>query len=143
MAYFVWADDMVIDNGIIDQDHRKLIEQVNALHTATSEGRGGEVVEQLLQQVIVDTETHLRHEEREMEQVGFPDLEHHKQSHALFVAQLRELQHKQNTGSLTVASRLSSTLRDWLSLHIRRNDKELRTFLLQKNRASVARPALK
>ena len=31
MAYFQWADDMVIDNGPIDQDHRKLVEQVNAL----------------------------------------------------------------------------------------------------------------
>ena len=38
MAYFQWADDMVIDNGPIDQDHRKLVEQVNALHTATTEG---------------------------------------------------------------------------------------------------------
>ena len=44
MAYFEWAQDMVIDNGPIDQDHRKLVEQVNALHTATTEGRGQEVV---------------------------------------------------------------------------------------------------
>ena len=43
MAYFQWADDRVIDNGPIDQDHRKLVEQVNALHTATTEGRGQEV----------------------------------------------------------------------------------------------------
>ena len=48
MAYFEWADDMVIDNGPIDQDHRKLVEQVNALHTATTEGRGQEVVGALL-----------------------------------------------------------------------------------------------
>ena len=143
MAYFVWADDMAIDNGPIDDDHRKLIEQVNLLHTATSAGRGSEVVEQLLKQVVADTEQHLRHEEHEMELVGFPDLERHKQGHAKFVAQLHELQRKQQEGSLTVASRLSGVLRDWLSLHIRRNDKELRNFLRQKNRANAARPALK
>ncbi len=36
MAYFEWAQDMVIDNGPIDADHRRLIDQVNELHTATS-----------------------------------------------------------------------------------------------------------
>ena len=29
MAYFEWADDMVIDNGPIDEDHRKLVDLVN------------------------------------------------------------------------------------------------------------------
>ena len=36
MAYFEWAQDMVIDDGPIDADHRRLIDQVNELHTATS-----------------------------------------------------------------------------------------------------------
>ena len=48
MAYFVWADDMVIDNGPIDQDHQNLVDQVNQLHTATMDGRGHEMVEELL-----------------------------------------------------------------------------------------------
>ena len=48
MAYFEWAQDMVIDNGPIDDDHRLLVDQVNLLHTATSQGRGQEVVAQLL-----------------------------------------------------------------------------------------------
>lgn len=134
MAYFEWADDLVIDNGPIDADHRKLIEQVNALHTATSQGRGQEVVTQLLASVIGDTQAHLRREEQLMEQAGFPNLERHKQGHAKFVEQLRELQQKQQAGSITVASQLSTVLRDWLSLHIRRGDKELLQFLRQQER---------
>lgn len=38
MAYFEWADDMLIDDGPIDDDHRKLVDLVNELHTATSAG---------------------------------------------------------------------------------------------------------
>ena len=49
MAYFEWANDMVIDNGPIDDDHRKLVEQVNTLHTATSQGRGQDVVARVRQ----------------------------------------------------------------------------------------------
>mgnify|MGYP003602982010 CR=1 FL=1 len=44
MAYFEWADDMVIDNGQIDAEHRKLVDLVNELHTATSQGNGQSVV---------------------------------------------------------------------------------------------------
>lgn len=134
MAYFEWADDMVIDNGPIDADHRKLIEQVNTLHSATSQGRGQEVVAQLLSSVIADTQEHLRREEQLMERAKFPNLERHKQGHAKFVEQLHDLQQKQKNGSITVASQLSSVLRDWLSLHIRRGDKELLQFLRQQER---------
>ena len=134
MAYFEWADDMVIDNGPIDADHRKLIEQVNTLHSATSQGRGQDVVAQLLSSVIADTQEHLRREEQLMERAKFPNLERHKQGHAKFVEQLHDLQQKQQNGSITVASQLSSVLRDWLSLHIRRGDKELLQFLRQQER---------
>ena len=56
MAYFEWAQDMVIDNGPIDDDHRKLVEQVNLLHSATTQGRGQDVVGQLLGSIVADTQ---------------------------------------------------------------------------------------
>ena len=70
-----------------------------------------------------------------MEVAKFPDLERHKQGHARFVQELRQLQQKYQAGSITVAAQLSTLLRDWLSLHIRRNDKELRQFLQTQRRS--------
>ena len=134
MAYFEWAQDMVIDNGPIDEDHRKLIDQVNTLHTATSQGRGQDVVAQLLGAVIADTQEHLRREEQLMERAKFPDLERHKHGHQQFVEKLHDLQRRHQAGSITVASQLSTLLRDWLSLHIRRGDKELQRFLQKQQR---------
>ena len=134
MAYFEWAQDMVIDNGPIDEDHRKLIDQVNTLHTATSQGRGQDVVAQLLGALIADTQEHLRREEQLMERAKFPDLERHKHGHQLFVEKLHDLQRRHQAGSITVASQLSTLLRDWLSLHIRRGDKELQRFLQKQQR---------
>jgi hemerythrin-like metal-binding protein len=142
MAYFEWAQDMAIDNGPIDDDHRKLVAQVNALHSATSQGRGQDMVAQLLGSLIVDTHEHLRREEHLMELAKFPDLERHKQGHARFVEELRQLQQKYQAGSITVASQLSTVLRDWLSLHIRRGDKELQRFLQQQQRQQ-RRPAVR
>ena len=94
MAYFQWADDMVIDNGPIDADHRHLVDLVNQLHTATSEGRGVEIVGQILEELIRYTSDHLRREEAQMEAVHFPNLEGHRKGHAHFVNSLRELQQR-------------------------------------------------
>ncbi len=129
MAYFQWADDMVIDNGPIDADHRHLVDLVNQLHTATSDGRGVEIVGQILEELIRYTSDHLRREEAQMEAVHFPNLEGHRKGHAHFVNSLRQLQQRYEAGHITVAAQLSTVLRDWLSLHIRRSDKELLEFI--------------
>lgn len=129
MAYFEWADDMVIDGGPIDSDHKKLVELVNELHSATTEGRGVEVIEKIMAELIGYTRAHLEREEQLMASLQFPNLERHKIGHMHFVNQLDDLQKKYSQGSMTVASQLSTVLRDWLSLHIRRSDKEMRAFL--------------
>ncbi len=128
MAYFEWADDLVIDGGPIDQDHRLLVDLVNELHTATSQGCGHAVIASILQRTVDSTRAHLTREEELMARKGFPDLEKHKQGHRAFLESLQGLQQRLNEGSITVAAQLSMVLRDWLSLHIRRNDKELLKF---------------
>jgi hemerythrin len=135
MAYFEWADDLVIDNGPIDADHKKLVDLVNELHTATSQGSGQEVVEKIMTELISYTQDHLTREERMMETASFPNLARHKIGHVKFIESLHNLQKKYEAGSITVASQLSAVLRDWLSLHIRRSDKELLVFLRKAGKA--------
>ena len=139
MAYFVWADDMVIDNGPIDSDHQMLIEQVNQLHTATQAGRGQEIVGQLLDTLIRSTIDHIQREEQFMARINYPRLTEHQAGHENFVSKLRELQGKFTSGSITVAAQLSTLLRDWLSLHIRRYDKDIFHFMQQKKRPQRSR----
>lgn len=134
MAYFQWAEDMEIDHGPIDQDHKKLVEHVNFLHTATSDGQGQEVVATLLQELLHETVEHIRQEEQQMQALGYPLLEEHKKGHVQFIADLQTLQTKLAAGSTTVASQLSTLLRDWLSVHIRRYDKDLLRFTENKER---------
>jgi len=139
MAYFEWDNDMVIDNGPLDQDHRRLVDLVNELHTATAAGQGKTVVSRIMSELLFYTTDHLRREEQEMERVGFPNLEEHKRHHAEFMAGIQALVDKQAKGSITVASQLSTLLRDWLSVHIRRSDHELRVHMKQANRLKKLR----
>lgn len=133
MAYFEWGPDLVIDNGTLDEDHQKLVALVNELHTATSQGLGHTVVSKVLSEVVLYTQEHLVREEALMAAIGFPGLVGHKQVHDRFMADMRDLQKKYASGSITVASQLSSKLRDWLSIHIRRSDKELIPYVKPKH----------
>src|SRR5690606_11004285 len=69
MAYFEWAEDMVIDGGPIDKDHRLLVDLVNELHTATARGAGREVVASILSRTLSSTREHLTREETLMQQM--------------------------------------------------------------------------
>jgi hemerythrin-like metal-binding protein len=129
MAYFEWAEDMVIDSGPIDDDHQKLVALVNQLHTATTDGRGQEVVGKILEELVAYTAGHLQREERLMESLKFPHLAPHRVGHEKFMHKVLDLKAKFDGGSITVASQLSTVLRDWLSLPIRRSDKEIKLFL--------------
>jgi hemerythrin-like metal-binding protein len=134
MAYFEWADDMVIDGGPIDADHQRLVGLVNDLHTATTLGEGQTVVADILAALLKYTKTHLQTEEELMRRLHFPGLEGHQRGHEKFIADLVGLVKLYEGGSITVASQLSTVLRDWLSLHIRRNDKELHKYLKRATR---------
>lgn len=132
MAFFEWADDLVIDNGVIDEDHRQLIAVVNELHTATTQGTGHEVVADIIERLIDYTRQHFAREEQIMASSKFPELVNHQAGHQQIIRQIEALKKRHDEGSVTVASQLSTVLRDWLSVHIRRSDKELR-FFMKKN----------
>lgn len=134
MSYFEWAEDMAIDHGPIDRNHKKLIAHVNLLHTATTEGNGQEVVGELLKELLNEMRGHIRQEEQYIESLGYPGLEEHKTKHTQFITALNGLQTRHIAGSTTVASKLSTLLRDWLSVHIQRYDKDLLNFTQNKER---------
>jgi hemerythrin-like metal-binding protein len=140
MAYFEWASDMEIDGGPIDADHQQLVALVNQLHTATTDGKGQEVVEQILNALIAYTVEHLQREERLMESMQFPNLGPHRIGHEKFMQKIHALKAKYDGGSISVASQLSTVLRDWLSLHIRRSDKEIKVFLEKRDKAASRKP---
>ncbi|MBP8191062.1 MAG: hemerythrin family protein [Aquabacterium sp.] len=98
---------------------------------------GHEIVDQVLHDLLDYTAGHLRREESLMASVHFPNLVGHKAGHERFILRLKTLQAKYESGSVTVASQLSTVLRDWLSIHIRRDDKELRQFLKHNTKQSL------
>jgi hemerythrin-like metal-binding protein len=129
MAYFEWADDLTIDQGPIDEDHRKLVDLVNALHAAAQQGISRSSVGERMAELIFYTQDHLIREEELMAAIGFPDLAEHKQSHILFLSHLHDYQTDFQKGDAANAIALAALLKNWLANHIREGDGELRDYL--------------
>lgn len=134
MSYFEWAEDMVIDHGPIDADHRQLIALVNRLHSATSQGEGRLVVGQILDELLAYTLEHFEREERLMASLKFPRFDEHREAHRRLLGSVQALLQAQADSRITTAARVSLLLRDWLSLHIRREDRALRELLKARRR---------
>lgn len=127
MAYFEWGDDLSVGNDLLDRDHRNLIGLVNSLHTATSRGDGREVVGSIIAALIDYTQDHFQREERHMEAVRYPKREEHRRQHRELLDKVLEIEARFKAGHVTVAAQVSTLLRDWLSIHIRRADREFAT----------------
>lgn len=123
MAYFNWGDDLAVGNLQVDDDHKQLIGFVNELHTATSRGEGREVVGEILSGLIKYTQEHFQREEHYMERLRYPKLDAHRRQHAALIKTVLEMRDKYERGHVTVPAQVSALLRDWLSIHIRREDK--------------------
>lgn len=123
MAYFEWGDDLSVNDAGIDRDHRRLIDLVNELHTATRHGDGRDVVGGIIDALIAYAGAHFQREEQHMERMGYSGYEEHKRKHQVLLAAVLDMQSRLESGYLTVAAQLSALLRDWLSVHIRREDK--------------------
>lgn len=124
MTYFIWADDMSVGNTLLDHDHRKLVDLVNELHTATSRGEGREVVGEVLGKLLAYTQEHFQREEHHMERVQYSKITEHKRQHRDLLEKVLDLQARFEAGHITVAAQVSTLLCDWLSIHIRRDDKQ-------------------
>ena len=120
----MWSADMSVGNALLDHDHKALMELVNELHTATSRGEGRQVVDEVLRRLVAYTQQHFRREEHHMECVHYPKLAEHREQHRALMGKVLELVALYQAGHVCVAAQVSALLRDWLSIHVRRDDKE-------------------
>ncbi|HYD95939.1 MAG TPA: bacteriohemerythrin [Noviherbaspirillum sp.] len=125
MTYLTWSDSLAVGNNFIDNDHKKLIEMVNRLHALMHEGKGKEVLDKVLHNLVTYTQDHFRREEDLMRSLGFADYQRHKDEHDKLLKQVLDLQQKFDSGAATLSIQVLHFLRDWLIHHIGESDQKL------------------
>jgi hemerythrin len=126
MALINWDDSLRLGVAEVDQQHENIIRIVNRLDDATREGRGAEVISQILVELIIYTATHFSTEEKYFAQLGYPDAETHKDEHAELTAKVSAFANEFNSGlpssRLTLPTELLHFLGIWWRYHILQTD---------------------
>jgi hemerythrin len=121
----------IYETGIValDQEHQQLVAQINRLGVAIRLKRADEVLSDILSALVDYTENHFAHEERLLEEYGFPGLAEHRQVHQRLREAVREMRSRSGEGTAGLAQELYKFLRGWLLEHIVEVDKNYGAYL--------------
>ncbi len=125
MALYDWKDDYSVGVSRFDNHHKRLFNIANQLHEMMKQGKGAEVIEPALRELIDYTHYHLAEEEKVMETIGYSDIAAHKRAHKIFTDQLNEAMAEVDAGkTIFVVIKIAKTVIDWLIDHIYGIDKK-------------------
>ena len=131
-----WRDQMSIDQGIIDADHKSLIDLVNTVDAVPPGPAMQRDIAAILDRLNAYTRVHCRREERLQAAMHFINESAHGLYHASVMRDLDALraQSKRRMRGRQVLAfqrRVSVALHDWLIDHIVRSDSLMKPFITQ------------
>ena len=131
MPLLVWDQSYSVGIESIDVQHNGLIQSLNELHNAMLKGKAKEVSGALLRELLAYTRNHFSAEESMLARKGYPDLAEHRKLHIELTDQVNDYVKRFESGEAAISVHLLEFLRDWLSNHIRRQDRAYSTWLAQ------------
>jgi hemerythrin len=129
MQYLEWREEFSVGVDEMDEEHIALFALFNDVCAAVEEERPPRETEALLRALLEQTREHFASEERLLASTGFPDFTAHADHHRELNTTLRNYigQFERNeTGS---SEGLLSFLRQWLTGHIRHEDRAYGAWL--------------
>lgn len=106
---------------LIDEQHRALFDAINALAESFKAGQASAQVKESLDFLANYTLVHFDSEERHMREMGYPKIHLHIQEHTNLLAQVQNLQFRQEGGFMVTAD-VALFFADWLAHHINEVD---------------------
>ncbi len=132
MPLIQWNKQLSVGIDSIDDQHKKIINMINALNDALAEGQANEVLVKIFDGLAVYTVKHFGYEEDLFAQYGYAETQAHKNEHESLIKQVTELQQKMNDGDFIISIKVMAFLKEWLTNHILKTDMAYTEFLVSK-----------
>ncbi|MCI8650551.1 MAG: hemerythrin family protein [Anaerotruncus sp.] len=123
MAY-IWSKDLETGNKLIDQQHQQLIQSINDLLDACSQGKGRDKIVETMQFLQSYTAKHFADEETLQQRSNYPDYMNHKRYHDTFKKTVADILAELKTSGPSVAlvAKVNTSVASWFLSHIKRED---------------------
>ncbi|SHO49268.1 bacteriohemerythrin [Desulfopila aestuarii] len=119
---FVWNNRLVTGLSDIDEQHKKLVQLINALHRAMKSRLGAEESGRILAELTDYTVYHFGFEEKMFAKYSYPATAEHKKAHKNLVDKVMAFQRDFQEGKAGLSVELMDFLCDWLREHIMKTD---------------------
>ena len=129
MALINWSEAFEVGIPEVDEQHKKLVAIVNALHEAMLKGQARETMGKALEEVVDYTVYHFATEERLFAEKQYPRAAAHKHLHDELTATAKKLRADVASGKSVISHEVMRFLRDWLQQHIMSEDKAFGRFV--------------
>jgi len=129
-----WEESLKTGFERIDKQHMEIFARAEEM-ISVDENTPATKIREMLSFLIDYVLTHFSEEERQMQQSGYPGLEHHKEHHELFVKKLYAVVNLINKTGVKDNSLLEFKLLivEWLASHINECDREFVEYLKKNN----------
>jgi len=129
MALMTWNSKYSVGVKTLDSQHTVLFGLLNDLHAAMLKGQAQSLTGPLLRKLLDYTNTHFSTEEKMLADAGYPGLADHKVKHRALIQKVEGYSVRFEKGEITLNLHLMNFLRDWLTEHIQRTDREYSAWL--------------
>ena len=127
-----WKDEYSVGIKQLDDDHKQLIILLNRFLTAYEYHTGEAFERGALKELLDYTKYHFDHEERLMEEHGYPGLAEHREQHESMIAVVGQFQKDYEMRGHEALQGVANYLYGWLINHINGTDKQYMPFLTGK-----------
>lgn len=119
----------------IDQEHVKLVDMFNRVHTLLNEGKRDEARQYFVETLSNYVDEHFANEEKFLAEIAYPQLDEHKKLHANFKQAIRDWKPLiESSDELAFRKALNDTFA-WIIAHIGKTDRRYAKFLLSQDAA--------
>jgi len=119
-----WSDDYSTGIGMVDGQHRRLLDLINQLFVSMKKGGDKETVSEAIESLADYTRTHFSDEEELMRQHGYPELDAHIRLHRTFVDAVQDYQRRLANDERLMPAEVFNFLKGWLIYHIQEKDRD-------------------
>ncbi len=129
-----WKEEFLVGIKSIDEQHKELFAQMDALTLALYKGQAVKKVSELIEFLDGYTVFHFDHEEELMTKYAYPDMPKHIEQHKKFKSMLFSFKSEfaKSGFSQNLALRLEKEIIGWYKNHILVVDKKMSGYLKEK-----------
>ncbi|OGG93264.1 MAG: hypothetical protein A2527_13530 [Candidatus Lambdaproteobacteria bacterium RIFOXYD2_FULL_50_16] len=128
-----WGPRFELGIDSIDQQHRALVNMINALQTAMAFGDSRPLLDQLFTDLAAYANSHFAFEHELLESVQFPGLREHLTKHERYKNRLQSLKEEfLGKKSFLISTKVKEFLREWFYQHVLVEDAQFASYLTNK-----------